>query len=468
MRRDRKTVIRYVDRPLHHELLHYLRCQGIEATPQSAREFHDWLINEQWQKYQDAKMNTLNQAEAALASLQLLFPNARKGEKYCHTVEFPADVFESVTVDGLPDGCGLEAAIDGEGKLCVKGIPVSTLETTLRINVKPFSLTTPLHREVQFIVNPDPWDMWKTIEPADNLPFKKDHEACDYKLVKEFDGKAKKDIVAASKRGRSHAHEGKFRDDDFSIRFLPDSGWYILVVADGAGSARYSREGSRIAVNTVADWCGNHLNENGADLEETLAKYIASKDSESLETLSSIINHLLVDGAKQAYREIEKCKSRCEPPASMRDFATTLLVAVCREFDFGWFIASFGVGDGAIAVYDKDASDIALINEPDGGEYAGQTRFLTMSSIFSDRPRVSMRIVKDFTALMLMTDGVSDPFFETDANLRDKKRWDDLWDNINATVDLADDNENSRHQLLSWLDFRSPGNHDDRTIAILY
>ncbi|MDE6741447.1 MAG: protein phosphatase 2C domain-containing protein, partial [Muribaculaceae bacterium] len=69
---------------------------------------------------------------------------------------------------------------------------------------------------------------------------------------------------------------------------------------------------------------------------------------------------------------------------------------------------------------------------------------------------------------MLMTDGISDPFFETDANLARKEKWDDLWASITAEVDLKDDNPQSAPQLLSWLDFWSPGNHDDRTIAILY
>ena len=147
---------------------------------------------------------------------------------------------------------------------------------------------------------------------------------------------------------------------------------------------------------------------------------------------------------------------------------TTLLLAVCRKFSFGWFIASFGVGDGAIAIYDKNSDGIKLLNEPDGGEYAGQTRFLTMDSIFRDKTRIKMSIVPDFTALMLMTDGISDPFFETDANLAKKEKWDALWTDLSSSVEFSDDNEQSQYQLLNWLDFWSPGNHDDRTLAILY
>ena len=180
------------------------------------------------------------------------------------------------------------------------------------------------------------------------------------------------------------------------------------------------------------------------------------------------IHEILFKAATEAHRAIVKKVDECSEPAVLKDFSTTLLLAVCRKFSFGWFVASFGVGDGAIAIYDKNADSIKLLNEPDGGEYAGQTRFLTMESIFRDRTRIKMSIVPDFTALMLMTDGISDPFFETDANIAKKEKWDELWKNLANEVDFSDDNENSKNQLLKWLDFWSPGNHDDRTIAILY
>ena len=68
-----------------------------------------------------------------------------------------------------------------------------------------------------------------------------------------------------------------------------------------------------------------------------------------------------------------------------------------------------------------------------------------------------------------MTDGVSDPKFETDANLQKPEMWDALWNDLQeGGVELIDDNEKSQSQLLEWLNFWSKGNHDDRTIAILY
>ena len=96
-----------------------------------------------------------------------------------------------------------------------------------------------------------------------------------------------------------------------------------------------------------------------------------------------------------------------------------------------------------------------------------------MPEIFKDATALYQRlrfyIVDDFTALFLMSDGVSDPKFETDANLNNPDKWDTLWDDLKENgVDLTDDNEVSKDQLLDWLDFWAPGNHDDRTIAILY
>ena len=92
---------------------------------------------------------------------------------------------------------------------------------------------------------PDPRSLWKVLEPEAGQPFIKDHT--DQRLIST----EKFDLIAASRRGRSHEHAGTFRDDDFSLFYIPDTEWSVITVADGAGSAIYSREGSRIAVDIV-------------------------------------------------------------------------------------------------------------------------------------------------------------------------------------------------------------------------
>lgn len=204
---------------------------------------------------------------------------------------------------------------------------------------------------------------------------------------------------------------------------------------------------------------------------DTYNEFKNESESEARKMVGDFIYKIVGTAAFKAQKAIfEEAKMQDQPS---KLYATTLLLTICKRFEYGWFVASFWVGDGAICLYDKEAHTAKLLGVPDEGEYAGQTRFLTMPEIFKDATslyqRLRFHIVPDFTALFLMSDGVSDPMFETDANLANPNKWDALWENLKeGGVELTDDNEESKSQLLDWLDFWSPGNHDDRTIAILY
>ena len=98
-------------------------------------------------------------------------------------------------------------------------------------------------KKIQLFVNADPKDLWRNIPSDTNAAFinrKKTHTKVLFRQK----------IVVVSKRGRSHAHEGKFREDDFAVNTLPN-GWNIISVSDGAGSASAAREGSRLATTTI-------------------------------------------------------------------------------------------------------------------------------------------------------------------------------------------------------------------------
>jgi hypothetical protein len=316
---------------------------------------------------------------------------------------------------------------------------------------------------ISFLVNPDPRSLWKNLEPAPDSPFAKPHSDSDRK-----DGVAT--MIAASLRGRSHAHSGTFRDDDFSLAFVDD--WCILAVADGAGSAKYSRQGAKVACDVVLDRTTQHLRGSlDGDFKDLLSQY-ARKDGDADEARRQIGQRLyssLGDAAMAAYRAVQQ-ESDATEGSQLKDFSTTLLFAICRQFDFGWFVGTFGIGDGGIGVYRAD-DEIIILNRPDGGDFAGQTRFLTMSEIWKSPNEIAQRlgfcIVDSFTALCLMTDGVSDPKFQTDNNFFDTSVWHEFWSDLSSEVRLERDNTVAHAELLDWLDFWSKGNHDDRTIAIL-
>jgi acid phosphatase class B len=100
-----------------------------------------------------------------------------------------------------------------------------------------------------------------------------------------------------------------------------------------------------------------------------------------------------------------------------------------------------------------------------------------MNEIFADNAyisRIKYKIVDKTSKLVLMTDGITDAKFQTDAALEKIEVWNTFIDDLegknedNVNLDLDSEIEVSEKKLMQWMDFWSPGNHDDRTLAILY
>ena len=451
-------------------------CAG--ASEQLKNDFISSSISNLWDNFM-ADRNKM--FETMVNDANIYIPNASNKKEYVAEVSFAIDGITRYWIEGLEE-TGLECKVADDLKsFTISGTPAKAgdFELKLRYLFDGCSPEDVPYRKLLLIVNPDPRDLWKELPVPEDIEYPKEDTQKEFVKVPALDdGTPQKDIVAASKRGRSHAQEGKPRDDHFKLFHNEENNWYVIAVADGAGSARFSREGSRIACETAVSHCITHLSDC-RKFEENIQQYDMFKDEDEAQArkyvgddIYRIVATAAYKAQKAIYAEAEKTNMRA------KDYATTFLLTISKKFSFGWFIASFWVGDGAICLYDnKGATHTAkLLGVPDEGEYAGQTRFLTMPDIFRDPSAIYQRlrfcIVPDFTALFLMTDGVSDPMFETDANLNNPERWDALWDNLQHDkehpVDLSDDNEAAAAQLLDWLDFWSPGNHDDRTIAILY
>ena len=469
---------------------------------EQTKRFLEFLSQKLWGQYDNYVMDLVKMMDGQL-NWNLPLPNAKEGQPYQQTAPLPqvdptahpGVRLELVGVEGLneekhglrlePTADGLAISISGTPSLEAfrlgGAVPESVFDLTFTYRFTggfgmPAACPVMTHT-VPFVINQDPRKLWRNIPVDwDHMPQPRypspDTQMAYVKVEALPDGTPQKDIVAASKRGRSHAQEGKPRDDHFRVEHI-DNGWYVMAVADGAGSMPYSREGSRIACEETVDFCLAKLAGN-RQFEAAIEHYDAHRseaESEARKLVGDYIYQIVGSAAFKAYKAIDHEANAMGMP--IKAYATTLLLTICKRFSFGWFVASFWVGDGAICLYDRPAHTARILGVPDEGEFAGQTRFLTMSEIFKDSTslyqRLRFSIVDDFTALILMTDGVSDPKFETDANLNNPDKWDALWDDLQqGGVELTDDNEQAQEQLLRWLDFWSPGNHDDRTIALLY
>ncbi|MDR1895848.1 MAG: protein phosphatase 2C domain-containing protein [Prevotellaceae bacterium] len=421
-----------------------------------------------------------NELEAMIKSKYIKIDNGKVNQEYCFKFEIEKFIPEIATVKflGLED---IGLAFDPETKL-IKGKPNKSGDHRIKMQCKRKDWVDGkpvFDRDIILIINPDPRSLWKNITTPTDIDYYKPDEAKEFvavaaKKTRGFLGigakeQPRKNMVAASQRGRSHAHEGKPRDDHFKLSFNHESEWYVMVVADGAGSARYSREGSRIACETVIEYCNEKIAANKETFEQRIKTFHNDPSQEMRNEVGKILYEIAGHAAFTAYKNIvAESKAKGAP---LKDYSTTLILSVCKRFDFGWFVGAFWVGDGGIGIYGKENGFLKILGEADGGEFAGQTRFLTMQEIMQSAEiyrRLRFDIVPDFTALILMTDGVTDPKFETDANLKQIDKWHDLWHDLSQSVDFSDDNAATADQLLTWLDFWSQGNHDDRTIAILY
>ena len=401
----------------------------------------------------------------------VLIPNATVNKKYQAKIDFNVlgwNDFISFEVKGL-DNTGLEFNQEDE----LIGIPEISGDLKIKIwfKVKGEAEDSVLNEKtITLIINPDPKLLWKNLVSNQEDPFwKPDNETVAAKFLD-------KNIVIASKRGRSHANVGSFREDNFAFKNFKETGWSILAVSDGAGSAKLSRKGSDLACNSVIQYFEENLNaENLKEFDQVLADHHNKVNDETSEKINQFVYQNLSKAAHFAHQKIEDFAIKNE--ADLKDLHATLIFALVKKYDFGYAILTFGIGDCPIGLLNKDLTEIKLMNWLDVGDFGGGTRFITMPEIFKNDnfpTRFGFKLMDDFSFLMLMTDGIYDPKFIVEANLEKIEKWNEFLEDLKGEnedrikVDLDPENTEIAQQLSAWMDFWSPGNHDDRTLAIIY
>lgn len=413
---------------------------------------------------------------------QVTPPNAVSGKYYEY--RFELSQFPGISIREIKNLDKVGLTFDMASAM-ISGIPTAALSVDLQVLFTSRKENNQVEdiKVIPFIVNADPKDLWLNKPSNKNDLFAKEDSD---KYAGSF---LDKRIVVASQRGRSHAHEGTFRDDHFCTRKLPLD-WEIIAVADGAGSAKFSRQGSKIATEYIAESFGNEtlLKELGdrcteyyAPISGTPAMAVpaqeqgtgSSPEDPQIKIKSSIIN-ILYKNVRGLHTALADFAGQEE--IQLKDLNTTLIFALVKKFDFGYVVLTFGVGDCPINIITENPDDIRLLNMLDIGDFGGGTRFVTMPEIFNNTnmaSRFGINKFERFSKLMLMTDGIYDPKFVTENKLEDKEAWENFLKDLNGQnedelkVDFVH-NESIQDQLLCWLNFWSKGNHDDRTLAIIY
>jgi hypothetical protein len=271
------------------------------------------------------------------------------------------------------------------------------------------------------------------------------------------------DLAYASIRGRSHIRGGSFREDDVEAKVFLDGKAVAIVVSDGAGSAPLSRRGSDV-VTSVGIRC---LMELGQRLVET-PEALKERSTLALEGFVSAVQAI----RGQIEFEADSIKEQ-RPDFQAKEMYATFLAALVLPTEGGQVLLSYSVGDGAIGL-GLAGSASGLKCAPDHGQSAGQTLFILNKGAEDADKRLVFTPLPETYALLLMSDGVSDPRFQEGDDAK-PEAWDQLAASLQSLVaaePLSPEAERKetyaeRGPLCTWLDSYEKGHHDDRTIAVL-
>jgi hypothetical protein len=194
--------------------------------------------------------------------------------------------------------------------------------------------------------------------------------------------------VHASRQGAAHLKDGTPNQDSVVVAmpFLGRLGSAaVMAVSDGAGSARYSQHGSRAACIAGVASLTRQLNRNPA---------IAIKEHLMRSALQRAVR-----SARRSVIEAAKSSHRTPGLVNVNEYACTMMLTLASA----GLVGVAHVGDGCVVAGNGEVW--RLLSEPDNGEFANETRFLTNPQ---NLPRVTVASGSDISCVAVITDGLQD------------------------------------------------------------
>jgi serine/threonine protein phosphatase PrpC len=267
-------------------------------------------------------------------------------------------------------------------------------------------------------------------------------------------------IAGATRRGRLHAHQGTHRED--AMRFRAGANHTILCVADGAGSSKFSRLGSHVAVAKMTDSLAHQLAHLDASIENAPEQLIAVMKGHFAGAVAS---------ACLALQELALSAG-----ASPKDFRCTLLTVLRYHSKSRELLLTNQIGDGAICVLYNDKS-IRRCGASDSGEFSGEVSCFVPDDCARQKA-AEVEVIpnpEQIEGVLLCSDGIEDPFYPMNKNALE------IFRQFHAGVKekLADFNHQPTQPpmlsqdslggaLAQWLGFEKRGENDDRSLMLLH
>ena len=186
-------------------------------------------------------------------------------------------------------------------------------------------------------------------------------------------------LASAESQGVGHQKSGTPCQDKTLFQVSDDVA--VIALADGAGSASLSHFGATVATETISNLLASEFDGLYMDAESDVATHI----------LATLLDAL---GAKSL--ELD-----CQPS----QLASTLLAVAVKK---GRYIAVH-IGDGVIGALGN--TTIEVISEPDNGELANETKFVTSADAI-EHLRLYRNQAKKYSGFILMSDGSAHSLYD--------------------------------------------------------
>ncbi len=244
-------------------------------------------------------------------------------------------------------------------------------------------------------------------------------------------------MVTASHRGKTHAHQGTFREDAVAIDTTEY--WNIMAVSDGAGTAELARVGSNLAVQQAVE---------------------AARDSMPRVPVTEDVGKAIWAGLKAAHQAIKAFAA--EEQVNVTDLNSTLQLLVHWPQGDGCLLGVAHVGDGIVTAETSDGQYYLLTDPDTDPDDSSRTLFLTSGPLrqWMERTKV-YQFDEPLDIVCLMTDGLSgdlEPYTE----LLHTNLFEALRDRV-----LCYPLSQREQVLLDFISYDRRGSFDDRTLAVL-
>ncbi|MEL4897184.1 PP2C family serine/threonine-protein phosphatase [Crocosphaera sp. Alani8] len=225
---------------------------------------------------------------------------------------------------------------------------------------------------------------------------------------------------------------------DYADYYFVKNEIIIGAVADGAGSAKMSHEGAKLAVTKAIEYLTGYVD----NYQENYPEHPINFEQDQL--LTTIVDDL-------------KHKAELEDYL-LKDLACTLIAFIATP---KW-VTAMQIGDGFLVIREKEKEDYQLVFEPNKGEYVNETTFVTSDNAMN---QMQVEVIKGYYPFIC---AASDGLEKVAIRQKDYLAFPPFFKPLEEYLITTENPEKENSYLINFLDSErlNARTHDDKTLLL--